>query len=107
MKRMAELQKLRKGDKVAVLSPSFAAPGAWPHVYELGLKRLREIFELEPVEFPTTRKLGASVEEKSKDLLAAFESKEIKAVIASIGGDHQVTYVKNLPREPFVRNPKP
>jgi muramoyltetrapeptide carboxypeptidase LdcA involved in peptidoglycan recycling len=107
MKRMAELQKLRKGDKVAVLSPSFAAPGAWPHVYELGLKRLREIFELEPIEFPTTRKPGATAEEKSKDLLAAFESKEIKAVIASIGGDHQVTYVKNLPREPFVRNPKP
>ena len=107
MKRMAELQKLRTGDKVAVLSPSFAAPGAWPHVYELGLERLRELFGLEPIEFPTTRKLDATAKEKSNDLVAAFESKEIKAVIASIGGDHQVTYVKNLPPEPFIRNPKP
>lgn len=44
---MQKLQKLKKGDKVAVLSPSFAGPGRWPHVYELGLKRLREIFEIE------------------------------------------------------------
>ena len=44
-----KLDKLKKGDKIAILSPSFAAPGKWPWVYELGLKRLREVFELEPV----------------------------------------------------------
>lgn len=96
-----------RGDKVAILSPSFAAPGKWPHVYELGLKRIREVFELEPVEFPTTSKIGASKEERAKDLIDAFENKEIKAVIASLGGNDQVTYVKNLPSEPFVNNPKP
>lgn len=101
------LPKLQKGDKVAVLSPSFAAPGRWPHVYELGCQRLRDIFSLEPVEFPTTRKFGASAEEHSKDLIDAFENKDIKAVIASIGGDDQVTYVKNLPSKPFIDNPKP
>ena len=99
--------KLSKGDKVAILSPSFAAPGRWPEVYELGLKRLREIFELEPVSFPSTSKLGSSKEERAIDLIAAFENPEIKAVIASIGGDDQVTYIKNLPTEPFVNNPKP
>lgn len=104
---MQKLQKLKRGDKVAVLSPSFAAPGKWPHVYELGLKRLREVFELEPVEFPATKKIGASKGERASDLVAAFENKEIKAVIASLGGDDQVTYIKNLPKEPFVSNPKP
>ena len=104
---MIKLPKLKKGDKVAILSPSFAAPGKWPHVYELGLKRVREVFGLEPVEFPDTRKLGASKEERSKDLIDAFENKEIKAVISSLGGDDQVTYIKNLPTEPFVNNPKP
>ena len=67
-----KLPKLTKGDKVAILSPSFAAPGRWPHVYELGLKRIREVFELEPVEFPTTKKVGASKEERAKDLMDAF-----------------------------------
>ena len=103
---MIKLNKLKKGDKVAILSPSFAAPGRWPHVYELGLKRLKEVFELEPVEFPTTKKVGASKEERTKDLIAAFEDKEIKAVISSLGGDDQITYIKNLPSEPFINNPK-
>ena len=104
---MTKLIKLKAGDKVAILSPSFAAPGIFPEVYELGLKRLRDIFQLEPVEFPTTRKLGASTEERAKDLITAFENKEIKGVIASIGGNDQVTYIKNLPSEPFTKNPKP
>lgn len=104
---MIKLNKLKKGDKVAILSPSFAAPGRWPHVYELGLKRLREVFELKPVEFPTTKKIGASKEERAKDLIAAFEDKEVKAVISSLGGDDQITYIKNLPAEPFTNSPKP
>ena len=102
-----KLQKLKKGDKVAILSPSFAAPGVWPHVYELGLERLRSVFKLEPVEFPSTKKVGSSGEERARDLISAFEASEIKAVIASLGGDDQVTYIKNLPKEPFINNPKP
>src|SRR3989344_5403383 len=104
---MKTLNKLHKGDRVAILSPSFAAPGKWPHVYELGLKRLREVFELEPVEFSVTKKIGASKEERSKDLIDAFEDKSIKVVISSLGGDDQITYIKNLPKEPFANNPKP
>ncbi len=102
-----EIKKLNKGDKVAVVSPSFAAPGMWPHVYELGLKRLREEFGLDPVEYPTTKKLGATADERSKDLIKSFTDPEIKAVIATLGGDDQVTYIKNLPKKPFVDNPKP
>jgi len=84
---MVKLNKLQKGDKVAVLSPSFAAPGKWPHVYELGLRRLKDIFGLDPVEFPTTKKIGASAEERTKDLVKAFENKSVKAVISALGGD--------------------
>lgn len=102
-----KLPKLKKGDKVAIVSPSFAAPGKWPSVYELGLQRVREVFDLVPVEFPVTKKLGASKDERMKDLIDAFANKEIKAVIASLGGDDQVTYIKNLPKEPFISNPKP
>lgn len=104
---MIKLQKLKNGDKVAILSPSFAAPGRWPHVYEFGLQRVREVFGLEPVEFPATKKLGASKEDRSKDLIDAFENPEIKAVITSLGGDDQITYIKNLPAEPFIKNSKP
>ncbi len=101
------LPKLKPGDRVAILSPSFAAPARWPHVYALGLQRLRQVFGLEPVEFPATSKLGATGDERAQDLIAAFENPEIKAVIATLGGDDQVTYIKKLPSEPFAQNPKP
>ncbi len=104
---MHTLAKLKKGDKVAIISPSFAASAVWPHVHELGLKRIREVFELEPVVYPATARLDATNDEKAKDLIAAFSDPEIKAVISTLGGDIQVTYIKNLPREPFVNNPKP
>ncbi len=102
-----KLVKLKQGDKVAVLSPSFAAPGKWPDVYQFGLERLRKNFGLEPVEFQTTKEIGANGEDRAKDLVKAFEDNEIKAVIASLGGDDQITYIKNLLKEPFINNPKP
>ena len=105
--KFIKLKKLKENDEVAILSPSFAAPGVWPHVYELGLKRIREIFKLKPIEYPTTKKVGASKEERAADLINAFQNKNIKAVIASLGGNDQVTYIKNLPKGPFIKNPKP
>ena len=107
--KFQKLPKLKVGDKVAIVSPSFAAPGVWPHVYELGLKRVREIFGLEPVEFPATKKVDATTKEKMEDLKSAFTDPEIKAVIASLGGDIQVTYIKYLEefKDIFVNNPKP
>ncbi|MEX0931886.1 MAG: S66 peptidase family protein [Candidatus Paceibacterota bacterium] len=104
---MQKLSKLSKRDKVAILSPSFAAPGRFPEVYKLGLERLQEVFGLVPVEYPTTAKLGATTEERATDIVTAFKDPEIKAVIATIGGNDQVTYVKNLSPELFIQNPKP
>ncbi|QQS23317.1 LD-carboxypeptidase [bacterium] len=107
MKPFAKLSKLKAGDTVGIVSPSFAAPGMWPHMYELGLKRVREVFGLNPIDYPATAKLGASSQERTADLVAAFTDPQVKAVIASLGGDDQVTYVKNISPEPFVQNPKP
>ena len=104
---MKKLQKLQKGDKVAVLSPSFAAPAIFPKVFELGLQRMRDIFGLIPIEYSTTRKLNANTKERARDLMAAFSNPEIKAVFTSIGGDDQVAYVYKMTPEIFVKNPKP
>ncbi|MEU7580634.1 S66 peptidase family protein [Streptomyces sp. NPDC041068] len=95
------------GDRVAVLSPSSGLPELFPLPYELGLKRLREDFGLEPVEYPTTRKMGATPQERAADIHAAFADPTIKAVIASIGGDDQITVLPHLDRELIRANPKP
>ncbi|MEV0785699.1 S66 peptidase family protein [Streptomyces sp. NPDC050423] len=99
--------KPRPGDRVAVLSPSSGLPGILPLPHELGLRRLREEFGLEPVEYPCTRKMGSSPQERAADIHAAFADPGIKAVISSIGGDDQITVLPYLDRELLRANPKP
>ncbi|MEU9463069.1 S66 peptidase family protein [Streptomyces sp. NPDC048312] len=99
--------KPRPGDRVAVLSPSSGLPGILPLPHELGLRRLREDFGLEPVEYPTTRKPGSTPQERAADIHAAFADPGIKAVISSIGGDDQITVLPHLDRELLRANPKP
>lgn len=99
--------KPRPGDRVAVVSPSSGLPGLLPLPYELGLRRLREEFGLEPVEYPSTRRMGSTPQERAADLHAAFCDPTVKAVIASIGGDDQITVLPHLDRELLRANPKP
>ncbi|MGW7257795.1 S66 family peptidase [Streptomyces sp. NPDC054834] len=95
------------GDRIAVVSPSDGLPELFPHPYELGLERLREEFGLEPVEYPTTRKTGTTPQERADDIHAAFADPSVKAVIASIGGDDQITVLPLLDRELLRAGPKP
>jgi muramoyltetrapeptide carboxypeptidase LdcA involved in peptidoglycan recycling len=98
--------KPKPGDKIAVVSPSRGLPEIFPAPYELGLERLR-VFGLEPVEYPTTRKLRSTPEERAADLHAAWSDPSIRAVIASIGGDDQLTVLKHLDPAVFRADPKP
>jgi muramoyltetrapeptide carboxypeptidase LdcA involved in peptidoglycan recycling len=99
--------KPRPGDKVAVLSPSAGAPARFPEVYELGLRRLREAFDLVPVEYPTTRAANASAQQRADDIHAAFADPQIMAVLATIGGEDQITVVPYLDDDLLRDNPKP
>ncbi|THA71019.1 LD-carboxypeptidase [Streptomyces sp. A0958] len=99
--------KPRPGDRVAVLSPSSGLPGVFPLPHELGPRRLREEFGLEPVEYPCTRKMGSTPQERAADIHAAFADPDIKAVISSIGGDDQITVLPYLDRELLRTHPKP
>jgi muramoyltetrapeptide carboxypeptidase LdcA involved in peptidoglycan recycling len=99
--------KPRPGDKVAVVSPSAGLPGLFPMPYELGLRRLREDFGLIPVEYPATRRMGAPAADRAADVHAAFADPQVKAVIASIGGDDQITVLPHLDAGLIRANPKP
>lgn len=107
MKHFVELPKLTPGDQVAVVSPSAGLPGLFPWVQDLGLERLQSVFQLQPKEYPTTRHMGSSLEDRARDLHAAFTDPANKAVIASIGGIDQIRLLKLLDPEIFRQNPKP
>lgn len=100
-------RKAVPGDKVAVLSPSFAAPAVAPQVHEQAMRRLEELTGLVPVEYPTTRRLGASARDRATDLNAAFADPEIRAVLATIGGEDQITVVPHLDPDLVRGDPKP
>lgn len=95
------------GDRVAVLSPSFAAPGYAPEVHEQAMRRLTQTTGLIPVEYPTTRQLGASPEARAADFNAALADPSIRAILASIGGEDQITVVPHLAADLARRDPKP
>jgi muramoyltetrapeptide carboxypeptidase LdcA involved in peptidoglycan recycling len=99
--------KPQRGDAVAVLSPSWGGPAAFPLPFELGLARLREEFGLRPVEYPTTRARQASPAERAKDLHTAFSDPEIRAVLTSIGGEDEIKVLRHLDPEVLAGNPKP
>ena len=67
--------KAHRGDRIAVLSLSFAAAGAFPAVHEQAMRRLIEVTGLVPVEYPTTRMLGASPQARAPDINDALPTR--------------------------------
>ena len=100
---------LDSGDKVAIVSPASGLAATYPHVYERGLDRLRSVFDLEPVEFPTATKSNAYLsdhpEERAIDIENAFADPEIRGVIATIGGNDQIRVLKHVDADVLRDNP--
>jgi muramoyltetrapeptide carboxypeptidase LdcA involved in peptidoglycan recycling len=96
VQKLVHPAKAKPGDRIAVVSPSFAAPGAFPAVHEQAMRRLAEVTGLVPVEYPTTRQLGATPEARAADINAAFADPEVRAILAVIGGEDQIRVIPHL-----------
>jgi muramoyltetrapeptide carboxypeptidase LdcA involved in peptidoglycan recycling len=99
--------KARPGDRIAVLSPSFAAAGAFPEVHEQAMRRLTEVTGLIPVEYPTTREVDATPAARAADVNAAFADPRIRGILAVIGGEDQITVIPHLDAALARMDPKP
>ncbi|MFA5961928.1 MAG: S66 peptidase family protein [Parcubacteria group bacterium] len=102
-------RKLKPGDTVAIVSPSWGGPSVFPHVYENGLKILTN-WGLKIKEYPTARAdadyLRKNPEVRAKDINDAFSDPEVKAIFTSIGGDDSVRILPYLNKEIIKNNPK-
>lgn len=98
--------KLQAGDRVAVLSPSLGLAARYPERFELGLRRLRKLFDLVPVEYPTTRAAEATPADKAADLMAAFADPKIAAIWATSGGMDELKILAHLDPERIRDSPK-
>ena len=99
--------KAGAGDRIAVLSPSFAAAGAFPAVHEQAMRRLVEVTGLVPVEYSTTRLVDASPLARAADINAAFADPSIRAILAVVGGEDQITVIPHLDTTLPRKDPKP
>lgn len=103
-------RRLKAGDTVAVLSPSWGGPSKFPRVFDLGLRNLASRFGLKIKEYPTARMDAGETyrnpEIRAKDINDAFADPEVSAIIASIGGDDSVRILPFLDIEKIKTNPK-
>lgn len=109
---MIKPERLKKGDKVAIVSLSGGMLGEekFIHKYYLGKKRLEEKFGLEVVTMPNTLKgiqyLYEHPEKRAEDLMDAFKDKTIKAVICAIGGEDTIRLLPYVDYNVIKENPK-
>lgn len=100
---------LTPGDRIAVIAAAGGAAERFPHVYELGLSRLRTEFDLEPVEYETVAMddatLAAHPERRAADLMHAFRDESIRGIIAPIGGSDQFRILPYLDPDVIKDNP--
>ncbi len=108
--RFAKPPRLVEEDTVAVVSPSSGLPSMFPRVYELGIRMLEQRLGLKVKEYPTARSdpdfLYRNPRARAEDVNKAFRDPDVKAIIASIGGDDSIRTLPFLDKEAIESNPK-
>ena len=108
---MIKPKKLKRGDKVAIVSLSSGLAGEemFRHRYELGKKRLEQLGfnvvtmknALKGIEY-----LYNHPEKRAEDFMEAILDKDIKGIICNIGGDDTIRLLPYIDFEAIANNPK-
>lgn len=103
-------RRLRPGDRIAAVSPSWGGPGTFPERFAAGRRQFEQTFDIEVVEMAHTLApadwVRASPKARAEDLMAAFADPDIAGIVASIGGDDSIRLIPHLDLEVLRRNPK-
>lgn len=109
---MIKPERLRRGDRVAIVSLSKGMLGEerYIHKYHLARERLEREYGLEVVAMPNALKdvdyLYRHPEARAQDLMEAFRDPSIKAVFNAVGGDDTIRLLPYIDFEVLKRNPK-
>ena len=109
---MIKPERLKRGDKVAIVSLSRGMLGEdkFIHKYRLAKERLEKDYGLEVIAMPNALKgidyLYRHPEARARDLMDAFRDPSIKAVFNAIGGDDTIRLLPYIDFEVLRNNPK-
>jgi muramoyltetrapeptide carboxypeptidase len=109
MQALAKPPRIRRGDTVAIVSPSFGAVGAWPHRVDRGRSYLESLgleMRLMPNAARNESWTSAPPEARVEDIHAAFLDDDVTVVLAGIGGNHSNQLVPLLDYELIAAHPK-
>ncbi len=101
--------RLRKGDTIGILSPSWGGAAAYPHRVERGVQYLGSLgfrVKLAPHAMNSAGYVSDTAENRVADIHAMFRDPEVKAVVATIGGDHSCHLLPLLDFDLIRKNPK-
>lgn len=103
-------KSLKQGDTVATISLSWGGAGELLHRYEIGKRRLQEIFGLNVVETKNSLKsadyISKNPQARAEDLMEAFSDKSIKAIFSNIGGEDSIRTLPYIDIDIITQNPK-
>ena len=112
MKTLKKPNKLKRGDKIALVSLSWGGAGdadiQWR--YKQGKERLEQVFGLEVIEMKHTlagtEYIYNHPQKRAEDLMNAFSDNSIKGIIACIGGIESIRMLPYIDFEIISKNPK-
>ncbi len=106
---MIRPNRLQPGDTIAIVSPSWGGPAVFPHRLEQGIQQL-EALGYTVIIAPHAKNnhswVSDTPENRAEDLMEMFANPQVKAIIASIGGDHSCQLLPLLDFDLIRRNPK-
>lgn len=111
MQKLIKPGHLEQGDLVATVSPCNGWAGdpdkKWK--YELGVSRLQEL-GLRVVAAPNALRgseyLSKNPKARAEDIMWAFENKEVRAIIANVGGNDSIKLIPYIESRLITDNPK-
>jgi muramoyltetrapeptide carboxypeptidase LdcA involved in peptidoglycan recycling len=107
---MIKPKKLNPGDRVATVSLSWGGPSVFPYRYEMGVRQLKDEFDLEVVEMPNTLRdadwLAHNPKARADDFMQAFADPSIKGVFSTIGGNDSIRLLPFMDLKLIRDNPK-
>jgi len=112
MNTLIKPHRLLVGDTIATVSPSNGLAGdpAARWKYDLGKKRLEDLYGLKVLAAPNSMRGSEYLEQnpqaRAEDMMWAFENKNVKAIIANMGGWDSVKLLPFIDPATITNNPK-
>ena len=101
--------RLRRGDTVGIVSPSWGGAGLFPHRTKRGVEHLRSLgFEVRIAPHALNRRghVSDTPENRARDMHDMFRDPQIGAIVAAVGGDHSCHLLPLLDLDLIRENPK-